>query len=285
MVSLQLADRVATLLPEPAHLTSAADLRRAARMAPQYQTLLDEFTWLTLLWREGIVRGELEGRSPLGAIRRTLARLAEEDAWEVLRRFVDVDRFTGDVRALDALAHDILRGGPDPAMTIPLVAGLDAFALAGGAIAARGPAESIAQRAELAMGRRCVHFAIPAVIQGEASVLLRVRHLLEARRIELVDAIEGAFVGDAEPVRRAARAYADTFDALRDEIERVDDPDDVMVRIEQVTIRAVRLPEDAVLRSSVEAAYRFERMATMRLDEPSSLPLRSLIIAQVGGGC
>ncbi len=282
MVALQIADRVATLLPEPARLASAADLRRAARMAPQYQTLLDEFEWLTPLWREGVVAGDLEGRSALGAVREALARVEREEPWGALRRFIDVDRFTGDVRALDALAGDILRAGPDPAMAIPMAAGLDAFALAGGALAARGPAESLAQRAELAMGRLCAQIAIPAVVQGEASVLLRVRDLLDDRRIELVDAMEDAFEGDATPLRRAASAYTDAFEAMRDRIERVDDPDDVMVRVEQVTIRAVRLPEDAVLRSSVQAACRFERRPVPQTPQRVSLPLRSLIIAQVG---
>lgn len=265
LASLLLADRVVTMLPEPTRMEGEGDLRRAVRSAPEYGTLLDAWAWMSPMWRSGLVSGEHAGEAPLDDVRRAFRAVREDARFECLRAFVDVDRFAGDARSLEALSRDLLRAGPDPAMTIPLACGLDAFAARRGILVARSAAVSLAQRAEASLARTCFAIAIPAIVQGEASAIDDARAMLDRERRALCAAMTRAIAGDAAGVRAAGDAFARAIERHRDEIIASQSPDAPRVRIETLTIRGVVLPTDAVLRSSLSAAERLSRSPGTRV--------------------
>lgn len=283
LASLLLADRVVTMLPEPARLDGEGDLRRAVRSAPGYGSLLDAWEWMSPLWRAGLVAGEHAGDSPIEEVRRAFRAVREDERFEGLRAFVDVDRFAGDARSLEALSRDLLRAGPDPAMTIPLASGLDAFAVRLGLLVARSGAISLAQRAEAGLARARFAVAVPAIVQGEASAIGAARAMLDTERRALSAAMARAMEdGDDARVRAAGEAFARALERHRDGIVASQSADAPRVRIETLTIRGVLLPADAVLRSSLLAAERFSRAPGSRAARRTSGSATELAVREPG---
>jgi hypothetical protein len=68
---------------------------------------------------------------------------------------------------LDAVARDLLKAVRTPAITVPLAAGMDAFALRCGATVARSHPMSVVQVAESRLGSRAFAFAAPVLLQPQ----------------------------------------------------------------------------------------------------------------------
>lgn len=260
MAALLLAERVVTMLPAPASIRSAGDLKSVARSAPRYHDLLSSWDELSALWLTGVVVPEYCGESPIRDVLDALEAIRTDPRYEALRRFVDIDRFAGDDRSMEALASDLLRGGPDPAMTVPMASGLDAFASRNDLVVVRGPASSVAQRAELKLASERFRVALPMIVQSKADVFERAREALSEQRALLGTTMRAAFDADcSDAVRTAGDAFSSAFGDVQEDLCRVVRSDDISVRVEMLSIRGVTLPVDAVLRSSLVAARSFTR--------------------------
>ena len=292
MASLLLADSVVTMLPAPgrsgAAVTQAA-VAQAVSEAPRYLELMEEWTWAEQLFREGVIGSVWRGDDASEDARAASERIERDAGLASLKAWNRPGLFERDETRLSALAHDLLRAGPDPGVCVPVTAGLDAFAGRHGLIVARGAAQSVAQKAEARLGERLFAIAVPILKQATGERLLLGRALLEESLDALRDAIEGACAGvnTAEDVRTAADAYEAAFDAAESDMlvpPAAHELNEIRTTTGVVTITAMRLPTDAVLRSSAAAADRVSGVAAAARPEPTGDTVVSLVFKMLGRG-
>lgn len=168
------------------------------------------------------------------------------------------------MRLLDELSSDVLRGGPNPAMTIPIAAAMDRFAAEQGVVVVRAAAASIAQRAEASLGKKVFSCAVPVLLSADGVRLAKARALLREALDDLRSATVQAFaMRNTAGVGEAARAYTRAFLETPGVVEG-DDDEGRRVRWGYVSVVGAEMPGDCVLRSS-KAAVR-----TMRGDAGAS---------------
>lgn len=253
MLGLLLGDRVATLLPKPIAGAGREHVFEAVERAPRYLRLLDSWRWTRALWRSGIVSDRFDGHD---------ASLALEEAHEVTHARAGSSRlgvilsqqsFSDHHEYLDALSRDMLRGGPDPSMNIPVNTALDLFALRHGALVLRSGGTSLAQRTESKLAQRLATFAIPLVTDCSARHILRIRSELHEELVALRRALARTAAGDHQSLDDASRRYTDAFESHAHELGAGDDDEGVRVRWAWVQVSLVGLPENAVLLAAQSA--------------------------------
>jgi hypothetical protein len=263
MVSLLLGEGAVTMLPAPLHARDRAHVEHAAASIPNYVRFMESWRWSLPLWREGVIGGAIDGAEPADDVRRAYVRVAKEPDFASLRVIMKQELFENEEMYLDAVSRDVLRAGPDPGITVPVAAGLDAFAARHGLGVARSEPSSVVQRAEAQLGHRVLAVAIPALLQASASRLLFARRVL-AKPLELLRTSMAALATStgealrdaAGEVNLAAREYSAAFNDLRSELlapDANDDDDDVRTIEGAVSITGLILPPDAALRASRSA--------------------------------
>ncbi|MBX3382892.1 MAG: hypothetical protein KF864_05225 [Phycisphaeraceae bacterium] len=267
MAALLLARRVYTLLPAPLDAPhDAGAATAAAQRVPTYKQLIQSWEWTSPLWREGLICPGVENDTPAADMHDVGERIATEEPLAPLRNFTHASLYDSERSYLGALAGDLLKGGPDPGISVPLAAGLDRFAARQGMIVARSAAASVAQRVEEHMGlnpRACI---LPILLQASAPRILHAREILA----DVLSALwnfdmpaPGAPAGG--PLNKQLVAeYCRAFDQRRDEIFDDAIDDDVRVIEGAATLTLLTLPADAVLTSSLRA------MATMTRTAPAA---------------
>jgi hypothetical protein len=285
LAALQLADHCVTLLPAPGR-TASPEVGRAvdaARAAPSYADLVESWRWSEQLFAEGVIAAGFEGEDAGEDAREACARIGTEGWLRSLRPLIRPEVFEDDRAYLAAVSWDVLRGGPDPALSIPLNAGLDAFAVRHELMVARAPATSVVQKAEARLARRLGSVAIPMLVQGSAERVLLARVLLSDALGPLRDALAALAAGEDADLTEPARAYTEAFAGERDDLLAppgpMDDLDEVRPVEGLVSLSAIELPHDAVLTSSVSAAAMLERP---RVGAPAA---SSSAAAVAGPGC
>jgi hypothetical protein len=269
VVPLLLADQVVTLMPAPFRTIMPDDLRLAAESMPRYRKFVESWQWTQALWESGAIVPAHEGADALGEVRRVLDVLTG-GGFDELAPLMRPGLFDDEKEYLDAVAGDVLKGGPDPGICVPLTAGLDRFAVRHGLMVARGPATSVAQKAEEAMGRRVFAFSIPMLSQASGELMSDVRADAEEMLEELRGAVseaaawgveaQGTETGGeraielAEGVSEAARSVSGELGDLVHTAVEACDRYDIRAIAGVATVTGVVLPVDAVLRSSARAA-------------------------------
>ncbi len=278
MAALLLAERVVTMMPTPSAHQREEDVRRATELAPGYLAFMESWSWSMPLWKAGVIAPVLAGDDPAGDVRHALERITADDRYAELRPFMRPELFDGDERSLDVISSDVLKGGPDPAISVPVAAGIDAFASRYGVCVARATPTSIAQRAEEQMGERLFAMCLPVVIQAEAERLLDARRRLAPELADLHSALR-AVLDEPDDTSRAdlaeaGRRYSEAFKIEHDAICTNDDPDDIRVVTAHATLTAIRLPSDAVLKSSAAAARAVGTARRRTASRAATLPAR-----------
>jgi hypothetical protein len=228
MASALLARRVVTMLPVPAGVEEGPDgrarLGAALDASPRYHRLLSAWAGLAPLWEAGVLATLHEGEAddPAGELAPQAQRIDRDGAWAPLRRFLHDQAVLTDDEALDLRSADLLKGGPDPGLALPVQAALDAFAVRHALVAVRagggsgraqahgsaGPRGSLAQQAEQHLGRTLLSVGVPIIAEGPAQALLRAREALAGAAGALGQALQGA---DAKGARAAAADYTRAF--------------------------------------------------------------------------
>ncbi len=227
LAALLLGDSVTTMLPTPVSGSEEREqVALALRRSPPYARMLDSWRWAMPLFRSGIVSSLCRGEDALEDARAVCRRLAEEADWSRLRPFLHPEAFAGGEGYLDGVSTDILKGGPDPGWSLPIVAGLDALALrrglivvrAGGAGAGVGGTHarggggrsgagggglgrggggvwrgSTAQQAEWRLGESCFTVAAPVLTQAGPGTIEAARRELAQPLADLRSAIDVCF--------------------------------------------------------------------------------------------
>lgn len=299
MAALLLGDEVLTLMPAPADGADRSTVTEALGRVPGYLDMMQSWRWSEDLWRAGVVVGASDGLDAADDVREAYRRIASGDDFAPLRAFMHTDLFENDDQYLRAVTRDIVRGGPDPAVSVPLAAGLDRFAARHGLIVARASAQSVAQRAEESHATKIVAFIAPVLMQAGSTGLASAREALADTLITLRDAIDDVAVHatslngngrDHAGLRDAARRYAEAFDAARADF---DEPEDEVRLVDGlVSITLVSMPIDVVLRASVHAARAVlggrERTSSapttlpVLYDAQDAMPVVSMIVRPVG---
>jgi hypothetical protein len=284
-----LGSSVVTMLPAPMNGRERERVEQVAALVPRYLDFMESWRWTVPLWNAGVIGAEWEGDVAAHEVRAVCNMIAGDERFTPLRRLMKPEVFETDERYLDAMAADLLKGGPDPSFTVPVAAGMDRFATRHGLAVVRSEPVSVVQRAEERLGERIFALAMPVLLQASAERFLLARDLLESRlaairavMTQLADVVEsGESNGHSAELRArlsaAAREYAREFAARREELlepPTSDDEDDVRMIDGVVSITGMFLPADAALTSSL-AAMRAISPALVRLPsdaQGSNLP-------------
>jgi hypothetical protein len=263
VAALQLADEVVTLLPAPASGRSRDDVRRAVGKSPRYLRLMESWRWTMPLWHAGVLGSAHQTDDVSLELRSFYERIGAEDEYAGLRPLTRHAAAATPEQFLDLLSGDILKGGPDPGLNIPVSAAIDDFAARHGIVVARAAAASVAQRAEARIGRRAFAVALPVLTRASARLILVMREELEpelaALRRALLAACDAASAGPLDPpllerLARAAHVYTVAFTSLRERLAGRDDDEGVRITSGYVGVVGQVLPADVAMRSGLAAA-------------------------------
>lgn len=259
MAALLLADSVVTLLPAPPAGRSRADVHRAASKSPRYLRLLDSWRWTMALWNEGVIASEYDEVEISESLQSSYDRIGSDEEYAGLRPLMRHAAAAKPDQFLDLLAGDILKGGPDPALNIPVSATIDDFAARHGIMVARAAPTSVAQRAESKLGTRVFAIAVPVLLRASARLILRLRDELSEELSALrVAIVEGARDERQEAAHaalaRAAKEYAAAFEEVQSRLEGRDDDEGIRIGTGWVSLTALSLPADVAMRSGLAAA-------------------------------
>jgi len=282
MVSMVLARNVITAMPTPAGMLSRETVADAAARVPKYVELMESWDWAMPLFAGGVCGTTFAGEDPLDDVLSVCADIESCDTYATLRPFMRTILEQGNDQVISAISKDVMKAGPDPAISVPLSAALDRFAARHDLIAVRSETKSTAQKAEASLARPILRFAFETLLQGPTSRLLEIRTELE---LELNRLREAAEAHDEQAARIAADALTASFDRDREDFLRNDNPDDVRAISGMVSVALNELPADAVLTSSAFAATRVLGRGHMDPDIPEAPTgvVRSLLIRPIGG--
>lgn len=293
MAALLLAGRVCTLLPVPLDGENIEALREALHHAPRYRRLLNNWLALAPLFDAGVIVTLSGGKDPGDSARAAAQRIDAEEPWDPIRQFNRQGLFSDSEQYLDAFSADLLKGGPDPGISLPVCAGLDAFAAeqsmpvfraghpAGpiNAPGSGGVGGSLAQQMETRLGEPLFSVGLPILKQAGPKAILAARKSLKPQLDALRSAVEVALLNPSaaagQAVRKAGAAYTEAFkSSLADRLNRDDEGGRRLVP-GFVSLAARRVSADATLISSVAAFNRASgagQRATQTLRAPAVAP-------------
>lgn len=179
MAALMLCERCVTFLPVRAEEVSEAGIELAAARSPRFGRLLEHWKWSMDLWHDGVLTGA--GPNAPGA--RTLyeevmavrGRMADDPTLASLRTLA---RVAADEEFLEVASRDLIRGGGDPLVSVPVMAGLERYAAATGLWLYQSPAGSIIGQLERRMGRPLFSTTAPFPTNASGEAILSARELL-----------------------------------------------------------------------------------------------------------
>jgi hypothetical protein len=281
-----LGESVVTMLPAPFN----GDRQHAEALStriPKYLDFIQSWRWTVPLWNAGVVASAVGGQDAVEDVRAVCARIASDERFGPLRPLMKPELFDTEEGYLEAVARDLLKAGPDPAITVPVAAGMDRFSMRCGLVPARSDPTSVVQRAEERLGKRAFAVGLPVLLQASGERLLRAREALDPELADLREALaafadEGVEMTPDELLAAqgdlavAARGYASAFDTARDELVAPQEEDeDIRPIAGTVALTGLILPGDAVLTSSISAMRTLSpAMARVAAGPTTKLPVR-----------
>lgn len=273
VAALTLATRVITLLPTPLEGSDPLSLRQAADRSPRFAALMQNWRWMAPLWREGVLASTFDALTPLDDVLSATERIGSDPALAPLASLVSRQTYQSTGSYLDALCRDLLRGGGNPTITIPVTAGLERFAARHGLIAMSSPAPSLTGRIEAKGVSSLARIGVPVFTRAGATLILRARESLAVPLGALRDSIDRLHAllrasPAPEPVARLvcddlepmARAYESAFLSLRQSlIAQSQDDDDQPVegaRAHHLSLSFGLLEPSTALSAAATAAQR-----------------------------
>ena len=123
-VALLLGAPAITLLPAPLEGTDRESVNAAASTAPEFLRLIQRWSWLQDLWRDGTLRPEFAGHSPIEYVREAESDIRTDGRVEALSRVMRRGVFETTHDYLRAICRDLSVGGAEPAVSVPVSVGL-----------------------------------------------------------------------------------------------------------------------------------------------------------------
>lgn len=300
MAAVLLADQVYTLLPSPRG-TSPTTARSAADRVPEYLDMIRSWQWSQPLWEAGVVLPSVdELANPAAEMASAWKRLTTDPACASLGPLMRLDLFGSEDDYLQAVAQDVLRAGPDPGVSVPVMLGLDRYAARHALTVVRPEPSSVVQKAEQRLSVRRDRFAlvVPVLLQADADSIVIARDMLEpeleALRAAMDAAVDALHLfpqrGDGPGpereawcarAREAAERYADAFDAHLPEIAACQDDDAPALMRGLVSVTLSTLPVDVVLHASTMATQKMGSRPARTIPPNELAPADELASASV----
>jgi len=210
IAALTLATQVVTLLPTPLEGADPQSIRQAMDRSPRFSALMQNWRWMAPLWRETVLASSFNAQTPLDDVLSATERINADPALAPLAALVSRQTFQSTDTYLDALCQDLLRGGGNPTITIPVTAGLERFAARHALITMSSPAPSLAGRIEAKGVSALARIGVPLFTRAGATLILRARESLGEPLAALRESIDRlhALVRTSpapEPVARLVR--------------------------------------------------------------------------------
>jgi hypothetical protein len=279
MIALLLADHVVTVVPSPDGVPTRAAVGEAAGTIPSYYELLESWSWSMPLWQAGVIASNFEGDDAIDDIRAALTQIETDDRFAAMRPLMHAAlEDTGEVY-LRRFASDLLKAGPDPAISVPVAAGIDRFAGRLGLSVMRGEPSSIAAKQETGLMRTVARFAMPALMQAGGQRLLVAREELRDQLDTLRDAVDD---GSEPDMRSAAAALTEAVDRINDDLVRVTDPDEPRTILGTASVTLAEVPVEAVQRSSCLAAGRMLGRQPAFEAAADGAVVRTVVVRRIG---
>jgi hypothetical protein len=274
MTAMLLGEQIFTLLPVPPAGEGRPQLANAIESSPRYARLLRSWLAFAPLFEQNVISTLVESEDPLEDVRTSVRRVDHEHAWAALRQWSRAEMFEESAEYLDTISADLLKGGPDPGISVPLTAGLDAFAQHHGLWSCRsgpmkpglssrnadGSAGSLTQQAEARLGTLLFSVGIPTLVQASARTILQARERLALPLAELrsalMQAVERPDAKTSAAVRAAAGKYAKAFHGKLGPTLEHDDDSGKRVAPGFVSVVARRTSVDTALLAAVAAFMR-----------------------------
>lgn len=282
MSAMLLAGRALTYLPRS--LEPAGVSRADAISSLGFRRVMSAVSWATPMIEAGVLSTSIEGEDASSDFADARERIHHDPDLAPLRRFVETRTETDPERAIERLANDLTRSGPDPSISVPLAAALDALAERHAYAVLRADGPSLAQRAERAREHTLFGCSVPVLVQATTERVLETRRRLEHELDYLREAIESCVDGLADEglVRESASVYADAYDRERCNIERPEeDPDEPQTRSAEIVLAGVAHTPDHALSCSALAARRVSKRGELA-PPGESLSGRSIIVRLIG---
>ena len=215
-VALLLADHVVTIRPAPLEGDSREQVQEAALDAPAFEALLRAWRWTGPLWRAGVLLPTWLDAVPIDDVQQAASEIEQDGG--ALASVIGASRFDATGDFLEAMCQDLIRGGRDPAIAVPLAAGLERFAARHGLTLVRGPDRSLSAKLG---GRSATPLArvttvVPLGLDAEELLALR-----EAARPALAALRRGLLVPPDERLSQAGDALANVIETFGTEGERL----------------------------------------------------------------
>ncbi len=226
-----LGDRVLTLMPGP-----GSDLPRdpgslARHGSPAFERLTEAWAWSGPLWRAGVIGAGMNGQAVAEALRHARAGIERDPTMAALASLMNrTDPGEQDAKRFEAICRDLVTGGINPSVTVPMASALESFAAEHALTLVRGAPRSVVGRLEKANERVVFRLSVLAVVEADASDLVRLRAALaesaapfRASLSRLLQATRGrARTGEIADALGAADAHRSVFDeALEDRVSRL----------------------------------------------------------------
>ena len=276
MAAVLLADRVYTLLPSPLGSSDSGSARSAADRVPEYLDMMRSWRWSQPLWEAGVVMPSVDRIvSPAAEMASAWKRLTTDPACAALGPLMRLDLFGNEDDYLQAVARDVLKAGPDPGVSVPVMLGLDRYAARHDLTVVRPEPSSVVQKAEqrLSVKRDRLALVVPVLLQADADSIVIARDMLEpelealrAAMDAVVDGLQACPVRNAGPgpereawcarAREAAARYTEAFDAHLAEIAACQDDDAPALMRGLVSLTLSTMPVDVVLHASTMATQK-----------------------------
>ncbi|MEQ8318556.1 MAG: hypothetical protein RIE77_03780 [Phycisphaerales bacterium] len=300
MTAVLLADQVYTLLPSPQGVSPTA-ARSAADRVPEYLDMIRSWRWSQPLWEAGVVLPSVDELAhPAAEMASAWKRLTTDPACASLGPLMRLDLFGDEDDYLQAVARDVLRAGPDPGVSVPVMLGLDRYAARHALTVVRPEPSSVVQKAEQRLSKQRDRLALvmPVLLQADADSIVIARDMLEPELEALRAAMDAVVEGlNTTPMRHpgpgpereawctrareAAARYADAFDEHLPEIVACQDEDAPALMRGLVSITLSTLPVDVVLHASTMATERLGTRARGARSPGELAPVDELANANV----
>ena len=229
VASLFLAERVLTLLPAPEGAGAGTPGAVTRRGSSAYQRLMESWDWTGPLWKEGVLAAGLDGSEVARSVRETRGMVERDPSMGPLLALMRASE-DEPLAEFDALCRDLVLGGVNPSVSVPLTSAVEWFAARSETALARPAAKSLASRFERSAQRVVFRLNCVCVVEADAGDLVQLRQGLSVT----LGAFRGALAGLLESVRAGAgegevadrlgeadRRRAEFEPALADRIERL----------------------------------------------------------------
>lgn len=249
-------------MPVPFHGASRHDVEDACRRIPRYADFLESWAWSVPLWNAGVIASAIDDDDAIDDVRDALELICSDNEYASIADLIDPDVFHDERTYLAAVTLDIIRGGPDPGINIPITAGLDRFAARRELIAARAHPASVVQKAEAQLATPLGRTAVPVLIQAAAETIVEARGTLAGELARFRSAIDSLiWTGShdsassqshaADELKNAAATYSHAFSRYFDSL--APDADALQVRAATLSLSIMSLPVSASLAASLAA--------------------------------